>query len=158
DKPRHQEHLDTPEAEYVSGDVTPFGHSDTGPEHDDRGGEYDEGRGKAEDDLVDQPVQEAVGIKSAEPQVEWVATKASAPRGRTRARRVGLEQPEPPERFYEPFDHAQLGQRPEFLSGALAHHCDRRGAVELARDEMFGLAETEEAACRRILQDHGAIL
>src|SRR5262249_19750450 len=41
---------------------------------------------------------------------------------------------------------------------ALAHHCDRRGAVELARDEMFGLAETEEAACRRILQDHGAIL
>src|SRR5437867_668337 len=110
DKPRHQEHLDTPQAPQVSGDVTPFRHSDNEPEHDDRGGEHQEGRREAEIELVDQPVQEAVGIEGAEPQVQWAATSVSARGGRTLKRSVvGLEQPEPPERPDEPFDHPRLG-------------------------------------------------
>ena len=70
DEPRHQDHLDTPEALEVSGDVIPFRHRDTEPEHDDRRGEHEEGRGEAEADLADQPVQEAVRIEGAEPQVQ----------------------------------------------------------------------------------------
>src|SRR5262249_13920824 len=73
--------------------------------------------------------------------------------GRTLERGVvGLEQPEPPERPDESFDHPRLGQLPEFLAGPLADHCERSHAVELTCDEVFGFAETEEATCRRIFQ------
>src|SRR4030095_11435248 len=109
DEPRQRDRLDTQEALQVSGDVTPFRHSDTEPEHDDRGGERHEDRGKAEGDLVDEPLQKAVGIEGPEPQVQWAATSRLAAGGRTLTRSVGaLEQLEPPERLDESLDYPRL--------------------------------------------------
>src|SRR5205823_11243978 len=46
DEPRHEHHLDTPEASEIAGDVAPLRHSDAKPKRDDGRGENDEGRGE----------------------------------------------------------------------------------------------------------------
>src|SRR5439155_16526318 len=159
DEPCHQDHLDTPEALEVPGDVTPLGHSDAEPECDGGRGEHEEGRREKEADFADQPVQEAVGVEGAQPQIEGAPTSPSAPGGRTVERcLVGLDQPEAPERRDETFDHPRLRHGPERLAGPPADDVERSGAVELARDEMLRLAEAEESPRRRILQDDRAVL
>src|SRR5205814_8802633 len=79
DQPRREDHLDTPEALEIPGNVAPLGEGDAEPERDDCPGENEEGRREKEADLADHPVQEAIGVEGAETQRECAPTCWTVP-------------------------------------------------------------------------------